>query len=263
MPQILINREPLRHLNFDVELLGDCDVIVNELCHWLGGHFTELCTTTLPATEISTDDVMLPAAVASDGNIHMIPGTSAASTRNATADVDDVQPISTAVLHDFSRTTTAEDATDTIARLEQTGNVSDNQTISTAVLVSSSSTVSTLITTGSNPSVTGNTAANVTKTETVKNAMTDDKDFTVVPPPVSFNSTGSNRMRNAVDTSVTAEALVDVAEMAGIARSDFAADNANVNVQCSASPATEPCAEELRKSFESIQWSSLLKRMHH
>lgn len=31
VPQILINRESLRHMNFDIELLGDCDVIVNEL----------------------------------------------------------------------------------------------------------------------------------------------------------------------------------------------------------------------------------------
>ncbi|EDO31684.1 predicted protein, partial [Nematostella vectensis] len=31
VPQILINREPLRHMTFDVELLGDCDAIVSEL----------------------------------------------------------------------------------------------------------------------------------------------------------------------------------------------------------------------------------------
>lgn len=31
VPQILINRESLKHMNFDVELLGDCDGIVNEL----------------------------------------------------------------------------------------------------------------------------------------------------------------------------------------------------------------------------------------
>lgn len=31
IPQILINRESLKHLNFDVELLGDCDIITNEL----------------------------------------------------------------------------------------------------------------------------------------------------------------------------------------------------------------------------------------
>ncbi|KPM04441.1 NAD-dependent protein deacetylase sirtuin-1-like protein [Sarcoptes scabiei] len=32
VPQILINREPLKHFNFDVELLGDCDVVVKHLC---------------------------------------------------------------------------------------------------------------------------------------------------------------------------------------------------------------------------------------
>ena len=32
IPQILINREPLPHLTPDVELLGDCDGIVNQIC---------------------------------------------------------------------------------------------------------------------------------------------------------------------------------------------------------------------------------------
>jgi len=32
VPQILINREPLGHLTFDIELLGDCDVIIQHLC---------------------------------------------------------------------------------------------------------------------------------------------------------------------------------------------------------------------------------------
>lgn len=36
IPQILINREPLPHCTFDVELLGDCDTIVNQLCLELG-----------------------------------------------------------------------------------------------------------------------------------------------------------------------------------------------------------------------------------
>lgn len=31
IPQILINREPLEHLNFDIELLGDCDEIIHQL----------------------------------------------------------------------------------------------------------------------------------------------------------------------------------------------------------------------------------------
>ena len=42
MLQILINREPLPHLNFDVELLGDCDVIVSELCSRLGWTLPEV-----------------------------------------------------------------------------------------------------------------------------------------------------------------------------------------------------------------------------
>jgi len=32
VPQILINRERLSHKTFDIELLGNCDVIINELC---------------------------------------------------------------------------------------------------------------------------------------------------------------------------------------------------------------------------------------
>ena len=42
VPQILINREPLRHMTFDVELLGDCDVIITELCQRLGGAWNNL-----------------------------------------------------------------------------------------------------------------------------------------------------------------------------------------------------------------------------
>lgn len=53
MPQVLINREQLPHLNFDVELLGDCDVIVNELCHQLGGEYEQLCSNTLRLNEIT------------------------------------------------------------------------------------------------------------------------------------------------------------------------------------------------------------------
>lgn len=52
VPQVLINREPLPHLNFDVELLGDCDVIVNELCHRLGGDFEQLCFNSSRLSEI-------------------------------------------------------------------------------------------------------------------------------------------------------------------------------------------------------------------
>ena len=36
VPQILINREQLPHVSFDVELLGYSDAVVGELCHRLG-----------------------------------------------------------------------------------------------------------------------------------------------------------------------------------------------------------------------------------
>uniref|UniRef100_A0A914WIK0 NAD-dependent protein deacetylase sir-2.1 n=2 Tax=Plectus sambesii TaxID=2011161 RepID=A0A914WIK0_9BILA len=37
VPQVLINREPLSHCTMDVELLGNCDDIISELCLRLGG----------------------------------------------------------------------------------------------------------------------------------------------------------------------------------------------------------------------------------
>lgn len=40
-------------MNFDVELLGDCDVIVNELCHRLGGDFEQLCYNSSRLSEIT------------------------------------------------------------------------------------------------------------------------------------------------------------------------------------------------------------------
>lgn len=60
MPQVLINREQLPHLNFDVELHGDCDVIVNELCHRLGGDFEQLCYNTVRLAEITEKPPRLP-----------------------------------------------------------------------------------------------------------------------------------------------------------------------------------------------------------
>ncbi|XP_017279845.1 NAD-dependent protein deacetylase sirtuin-1 [Kryptolebias marmoratus] len=60
VPQVLINREPLPHLNFDVELLGDCDGIINELCHRLGADFEQLCFNTLRLSEITEKPPRLP-----------------------------------------------------------------------------------------------------------------------------------------------------------------------------------------------------------
>ncbi|XP_046980775.1 NAD-dependent protein deacetylase sirtuin-1 isoform X1 [Schistocerca americana] len=51
VPQILINREPLPNFNFDVQLLGDSDVIISQICYMLGGDWLEVCSTPKPLTE--------------------------------------------------------------------------------------------------------------------------------------------------------------------------------------------------------------------
>ena len=62
IPQILINREPLKHMTFDVELLGNCDVIVNELCRRLGDGWNSICTgdVTEVSNEITRDEMVTP-----------------------------------------------------------------------------------------------------------------------------------------------------------------------------------------------------------
>ena len=36
IPQIYISRDPVSHVNFDIDLLGDCDIVVAELCRRAG-----------------------------------------------------------------------------------------------------------------------------------------------------------------------------------------------------------------------------------
>ncbi|KAK4190785.1 DHS-like NAD/FAD-binding domain-containing protein [Podospora australis] len=36
IPQICISRDPITHINFDIDLLGDCDIVVAELCRRAG-----------------------------------------------------------------------------------------------------------------------------------------------------------------------------------------------------------------------------------
>ena len=50
VPQILINREPLSHMNFDVELYGNCDDVIAELCLQLGSEWTDVLQGFTPST---------------------------------------------------------------------------------------------------------------------------------------------------------------------------------------------------------------------
>ena len=36
VPQLYISREPCSHVNFDIDLLGDCDTVIEELCQRAG-----------------------------------------------------------------------------------------------------------------------------------------------------------------------------------------------------------------------------------
>lgn len=36
VPAIYISREPVKHLNFDIDLIGDCDIVISELCRRAG-----------------------------------------------------------------------------------------------------------------------------------------------------------------------------------------------------------------------------------
>ncbi|CAL8111392.1 unnamed protein product [Orchesella dallaii] len=52
VPQILINREPLPQVNFDIELFGNSDSIIAELCGMMGPDFAELSSDE-PLNEVS------------------------------------------------------------------------------------------------------------------------------------------------------------------------------------------------------------------
>lgn len=39
IPQIYVSRQAVSHINFDIDLLGDCDIVVTELCRRLGWPF--------------------------------------------------------------------------------------------------------------------------------------------------------------------------------------------------------------------------------
>ena len=62
MPQILINRERLSYLNFDVELCGNCDDIIGDLCRRLGQTWDHLVSAGPLLKEISMSDLPAPAS---------------------------------------------------------------------------------------------------------------------------------------------------------------------------------------------------------
>ena len=58
VPQIFINNEPLTHLTADVELIGDLDHIVAELCHRLGGDYAALTQRSTSMKQMTMDELI-------------------------------------------------------------------------------------------------------------------------------------------------------------------------------------------------------------
>ena len=275
VPQVLINREPLRHLNFDVELLGDCDVIVNELCHRLGGHFLELCSTTSPANEITTDEVTLPVHSESDDSVPAIPTDSTSpllATESATdngdggsvpmATVSAAVPVShgspgpllatetttgevTLPVHSESDGSVPAIPTDSASTLLTTESATDNgdggnvpvAMVSTEVLISHSSPCP--------------LPATETTTDVVTVPVHPESDGGVAAIPTTSVSTLLSTETAAYD----GDDNVPMATVSGTA-SDSQLGNANVDSISTMS--AEPCREESVKK-ESLNWASLLK----
>ncbi|CAO2650791.1 Nn.00g020830.m01.CDS01 [Neocucurbitaria sp. VM-36] len=56
VPQIYISRDPIHHINFDINLLGDCDVVVAELARRAGWHLTHKMIPEGQTAEVDTVD---------------------------------------------------------------------------------------------------------------------------------------------------------------------------------------------------------------
>nr|KAG5713600.1 hypothetical protein BaRGS_024648 [Batillaria attramentaria] len=73
VPQIIINREPLsKRLTFDVELLGNCDDIVSELCKRLGDTWDHLADSGPPAQQVLHTDLPDPRLLQSCPSCHPV-----------------------------------------------------------------------------------------------------------------------------------------------------------------------------------------------
>lgn len=81
VPQILINRDPVGHANFDIVLLGDGDTIVKHLCSKLGDSYTlpappPPTKVEAPVTDVETlkaEAEVVPERVA-DSHVWLFPG---------------------------------------------------------------------------------------------------------------------------------------------------------------------------------------------
>ncbi|CAG8451721.1 3525_t:CDS:10 [Ambispora leptoticha] len=102
IPQIVINRTPIKHMHFDVQLLGDCDIIIPELCRLLDWEIIHEklpggSTKTTPATSyqfVEPNIYLFEGAVVKPGElVGGDVGVCNDNERSVTAEVDDDQVV--------------------------------------------------------------------------------------------------------------------------------------------------------------------------
>lgn len=74
VPQILINRDPITHANFDIHLLGDADTIVRYLCDRLGPSFNFSRVPVDGSTEPIKPHTPVIAERVADSHVWLFPG---------------------------------------------------------------------------------------------------------------------------------------------------------------------------------------------
>ncbi|KAI8882054.1 SIR2-domain-containing protein [Backusella circina FSU 941] len=97
VPQILINRTPITHMTFDMQLLGDSDIVVPELCRMLGW---DLKHPKLPGGSVMSEENKTPIYTFWRDGLYTFPGAvvdpkyvyklnNSENGRNSTSDDDD------------------------------------------------------------------------------------------------------------------------------------------------------------------------------
>lgn len=92
VPQILINREPLPHLEFNAELLGNCDAILEELSARLGWTISPATTNAIDTTTAPTVAPEALPAQPSAGSTNSAPLRPDGSTHTDEVDPDVENP---------------------------------------------------------------------------------------------------------------------------------------------------------------------------
>ncbi|KAH9498905.1 NAD-dependent protein deacetylase sirtuin-1 [Bulinus truncatus] len=122
VPQILINRERLHHFNFDVELLGNCDGIIGELCRRLGPGWEQLATLGPPLDEVTLSSLPTPP---------LSPASAESRTSNSCKSEENVSPTVTGKVTFLHTSSTAEEE---IAISTSEGLVSSAQEVSSPAI---------------------------------------------------------------------------------------------------------------------------------